>query len=162
VNCTVLVAVTDVFAGVTAIDTRLIPVPLSGALCVELAIPFVLVMVTNAVSGPFTVGADEICSPHVAPPPNVAGGIGHPLIKWKSPVFGPVREMFVRVSGEPPGFITLIVFEALCVPVTCALNTRFGGVSVSFVAWEAGGGLAKMIPKGPVNGMVDVTVFVEV
>ena len=39
VNCTVLVAITDGFTGVTAIETRLIPVPLSGALCVDAATP---------------------------------------------------------------------------------------------------------------------------
>ena len=84
------------------------------------------------------------------------------MIKWKSPVFGPVREMLVSETGVAPGFFTLMVCEVLCVPVTCALKTRFGGVSVSVVAAEAAGGLAKMIPKGPVNGIVDVTVFVEV
>jgi hypothetical protein len=84
------------------------------------------------------------------------------LIKRKSPAFGPVREMFVRVTGDPPGFFTLIVCGALCVPSTCGLKTRFGGVNVNVVAAEPGGGLAKRIPKGPVNGMVDVTVFVAV
>jgi hypothetical protein len=57
-NCTVLVAVTEVLAGVTAIDTRLIPTPLSGALCVEAAMPFVLLIVTSATRGPLAVGMD--------------------------------------------------------------------------------------------------------
>jgi hypothetical protein len=70
--------------------------------------------------------------------------------------------MFVRVTGEAPGFFTLMVCAVLSVPSTCGLNSRFGGVNVSVVACEAAGGLAKIIPKGRVNGMVDVTVFVEV
>jgi UPF0716 family protein affecting phage T7 exclusion len=84
------------------------------------------------------------------------------LIKRKSPGFGPVRETLVTVIDVAPGFFTVIVCALLIVPFTCAVNTRFGGVNVSVVAAEAAGGLAKIIPKGPVNGTVDVTVFVEV
>jgi hypothetical protein len=159
VNCTVLVAVTEVLAGVTPMDTRLIPVPLSGALCVEAAMPFVLLIVTSAVSGPLAVGMDEICRLHEDPGPSVAGGIGHPLINWKSPVFGPVREMLLRVIGDPPGFITAIVCETLCVPTICALKIRFGGVNVSVVAAEDAGGLAITMAPGLVVAMFDVTVF---
>src|SRR5690349_9606389 len=93
VNCTVLVAITDGFAGVTAMDTRLMPVPLNGALCVEAAVPFVLLIVTSASRCPFVVGKDEICRLHEAPIPSVTGGIGHPLIRRKSPTFGPVSEI---------------------------------------------------------------------
>lgn len=159
VNCTVLVALTEVLAGVTAMDTRLIPAPLSGALCVEAAMPFVLVMVTSAVSGPLAVGVDEICKLHVKPAPSVAGGIGHPLSNWKSAGFGPVREMLLRVTGDPPGFITAIVCATLCVPTTWALKIRFGGVKLRVVAAEAAGGLAITIPEGLVVAMFDVTVF---
>ena len=77
-------------------------------------------------------------------------------------MFGPDKKMLVSATGVAPGFFTLMVCEALCVPSTCAPKIRFGGVNVSVVAAEAAGGLAMRIPNGPVNGTVDVTVFVEV
>ena len=162
VNCTVLVAITEGFVGVTAIDTRLIPVPLRGALCVDAATPFVLLIVTKAVRGPFVVGSDETCRLHEAPAPSVAGEFGQPLTTWKSPMFGPDKKMLVSVTGVAPGFFTLIVCDALCVPSTCAPNTRFGGVNVSVVAPEAAGGLAITIPNGAVVGMEALTVLVDV
>src|SRR5208337_4854587 len=63
---------------------RRTPSPLRGALCVELATPFVLVIVTSAVRAPVALGLSETCTPHEAPPARVAGGTGQPLTKEKS------------------------------------------------------------------------------
>ena len=147
-------------SGDRAMETRVIPV--SGALCVELARPFVLVMVTKAVRVVAAIGVNETCRVQLAPAARVAVGGGQELTRLKSSVSGPVNPTLVRVTGEVPGLATLIVWAALVVPVACELKMRLGGVRVRVVACEAAGGLAMTMPNGVVSGTVAVTVFVDV
>jgi len=67
-------------------------VPLSGALCVDAATPFVAVDGHQRFSLSFVVGSDEICRLHEAPAPNVAGDAGHPFVRRKSPMFVQTRK----------------------------------------------------------------------
>ena len=136
--------------------------PLSGALCVKLPELFVSLTVTSAVRVLATKGVKETCRLQLAPTPKVADGGGQPLVKENEDAFGPVSPMLVNVTGAAPGFFTLMVCAALVVPSGCGLNIRFGGVSVSTGTWEGSGGLGIRMPKGVVNGMVAVTVFVDV
>jgi len=95
---------------------------------------------------------------HVAPAPRVPG---QRFVNKKSLVFGPVSDTFVKVTGDVPGFWTPMICEVLGVPNGCELKIKFGGVSASVVAAEAGGGLAMTMPKGSVAWILVVSVFVE-
>jgi hypothetical protein len=97
-----------------------------------------------------------------APAANVAGAFGQELIKENSVAFGPVSATVVKVTGDEPGLVTLMVCPALIVPMICGLKTKFEGFSMSVVAAPGNGGLARIMPKGLVKGTVVETVFVEV
>ena len=161
VNCCAVPCVMEGFAGDKAIDDRLTPVPLNGTLCVETAVPLLLLMLINAVNCATAEGANDTCRLQVTPGPRVAGGTGQPLFSGKLPVFGPVSETFAKVTGVAPGFFTAMVCAALVVPCSCELKMKFGGVTVSVVAADGGGGLATTMPKGIVVAMLVATVFVE-
>jgi len=138
-----------------------VPLPAIGAVCVMLARPLVLVMVTNAVRAPVAFGVKVNWRPHVPAAAKVALGAGQLLTNGKSATFGPVSAMLVSVTAAAPGLVTLMVCGPLVVPDTCGLKIRLGGFSASTVAAEAAGGAAMTMPKGVVIGIVAVTVFVE-
>src|SRR5215469_13360759 len=105
----------DGLAGVSAIDDRLMPVPLNGTLSVDTAVPLLLVTLMSAVRCPTAEGAEDTRRLQETPAAKVAGGFGQLFVSRKSPVFGPVSETFVNDTAVAPGFFTLIVCDALAV-----------------------------------------------
>jgi hypothetical protein len=143
-------------------DCKVTPTPLKGTLCVETAVPFVVIKVTSAANEPVAVGSKTTCRLHVPPPAKLLPPAGHVLLlKLKSEAFGPVRAMLVKLTGDAEGFVTFIVCEKLGVPVTCELKIKFGGARVSAVACEGDGCAGIKMPNGVVSVNVDVMVFVD-
>src|SRR3954447_1282442 len=85
-------------------------------------------MAIEPVLGPAACGEKDTAMLHVALTASVAGAVGQLCVAEWSEAFAPDGVTLLIVSGAVPVFLTVVVWEALVVPMGCAANVRLAGV----------------------------------